>query len=215
MISRIACRSLAAIVALATAATLAATARAQAPEEVGASVRADLAPIPAPATAPAREAPPAAGHNISGNPLWGIPLKQLSVTRDRPIFSPSRRPPPPAVVNRPFVPPPVTRPPPPKPPEHPNLALLGTIAGENEGIALFMETTTQVVVRLRTGEAHEGWVLRSVHRREAQLEKDSRTETMTLPNPGGGSGGEAGSPDEQPQAMPPPPRDIRNRPSRR
>jgi general secretion pathway protein N len=213
MISPIAHRLLAAAVALATAATFAAMARAQVPEEVGASVRADLATPPAPAPAPARETPPAAGRNISGNPLWGIPLKQLSNTRDRPIFSPSRRPPPPAVVNRPFVPPPVTRPPPPKPPERPNLALLGTIAGENEGIALFMETTSQIVVRLRTGDAHEGWVLRSVHRREAQLEKDNRTETVTLPNPGGGEAGS--SSEEAPQVMPPLPKDVRNRPSRR
>ena len=81
-------------------------------------------------------------------------------------------------------------PPPPKPPEHPSLALLGTIAGEGDGLALFMETNTQVVIRLRTGEAHQGWVLRSVHGRAAMLEKDNRTETVTLPDPGGASPGE-------------------------
>ena len=42
-------------------------------------------------------APPAAARERpapSGNPLWTLPLKQLSITRERPIFSPSRRPPP-------------------------------------------------------------------------------------------------------------------------
>jgi general secretion pathway protein N len=199
MIPRSAYLSLAGIVAFATAVTFAASAAAQAPGNAGAtgtSVRADLVP------APARESLTGAERPISGNPLWAIPLKQLSHTRDRPIFSPLRRPPPPAVVDRPFVPPPVVRPAPPRPPERPSLALLGTIAGENEGIALFMETTSQMVVRLRTGEAHEGWVLRSVHGREAMLEKGNRTETVTLPDPGSGTG-EAPTPEVIPQAPQP------------
>ena len=201
MIPRSASLSLAGIVALATAATFAGSARAQAPDNAGTSVRADLVP------APARDSLPDAER--AGNPLWAIPLNQLSSTRERPIFSPSRRPPPPVVVNRPFVPPPPPPPPPPpRPPEHPSLALLGTIAGEGEGIALFMETTSQMVVRLRTGEAHEGWVLRSVHGREAKLEKDNRTETVTLPSPGAEA-----PPPEVPQ-LPPPMEGVR-RPARR
>src|SRR5216684_625555 len=44
----------------------------------------------------ARSADPAVESSTPGNPLWALPLKQLSTTRDRPIFSPSRRPPPPA-----------------------------------------------------------------------------------------------------------------------
>jgi hypothetical protein len=43
------------------------------------------------------------------------------------------------------------------------------------------------MVRLSTGESHQGWVLRSVHGREAMLEKDGRQETVTLPVPGDGS----------------------------
>jgi hypothetical protein len=45
-----------------------------------------------------------------GNPLWGISLNSLSVTRERPLFTRSRRPPTPAVAHvepaRPFVVPP-------------------------------------------------------------------------------------------------------------
>jgi hypothetical protein len=128
-------------------------------------VRADLGPTPRIKPGEPDRAPP------SGNPLWAIPLKDLDNTRERPIFSPSRRPPPPPVVEKPYVPPP----PPPvvmKPPPEPlMLSLLGTIAGDTAGVALFMEKGSQEVVRLRTGEAHQGWVLRSVRGREAMLEK--------------------------------------------
>src|SRR6201995_4331257 len=47
-------------------------------------------------------APPAEPERpLSANPLWAIPLTKLSGTRDRPIFSPSRRPPPPVVAAEP------------------------------------------------------------------------------------------------------------------
>jgi hypothetical protein len=116
-----------------------------------------------------------------GNPLWAIPLGSLSITRDRPLFTPSRRPPAPAVVAAPRVVPPkvVIRPP---EPEHPNLTLIGTVVGENEGIGVFLDQTTHNFVRLKTGEGHAGWILRSVTAREATLEKDSQTETLSLPN---------------------------------
>jgi general secretion pathway protein N len=162
------------------AAPLAATAIAQAPGTPGMSVRADLGPTPHVKSGEPDRAPP------SGNPLWVIPLKELSNTRDRPIFTPSRRPPPPPVVEKPYVPPPPrveTKP----PPEPLMLSLLGTIAGDSSGVALFMEKSTQEVVRLRTGESHHGWVLRSLHGREAMLEKGDRKETVTLPSPGDGA----------------------------
>src|SRR6202167_5277676 len=44
------------------------------------------------------EAPAVPARTPSANPLWGVPLNQLSGTRDRPIFSPSRRPPPAAAA---------------------------------------------------------------------------------------------------------------------
>src|ERR1700731_1377944 len=46
----------------------------------------------APKDAGARQPPP------GGNPLWGIPISALDATRERPIFSASRRPPMPLVV---------------------------------------------------------------------------------------------------------------------
>jgi general secretion pathway protein N len=118
------------------------------------------------------------------NPLWAIPLKGLALTRERPIFSPSRRPPPPAVANAPVVPPAPRPASPPAEPEKPQLALVGTVASERDGIGIFVETATKNVVRLRTGEAHKGWILRVVQGREATLEKNSELSVLALPPPG-------------------------------
>jgi hypothetical protein len=184
MIARTALRRLAGAAILA-AAPLVATAIAQAPGTPGISVRADLGPAPRIKSGELDRAPP------SGNPLWAIPLKDLSDTRDRPIFTPSRRSPLPPVVEKPYVPPPPPRVEAKPPPEPLMLSLLGTIAGDGAGVALFMEKNSQEVVRLRTGESHQGWVLRSVHGREAMLEKGDRKETVTLPNPGDAPGAAA------------------------
>ncbi len=181
MISRSTLRRLAGAFALAAAPSVA-TAIAQEPGPPVTSVRADLGSAPGAKSGKLDRAPP------SGNPLWAIPIKELSETRDRPIFTPSRRPPPLPMVEKPYTPPP----PPPRveapPPEPMALSLLGTIAGESEGVALFMEKGSQEVVRLRTGESHKGWVLRSVQGRQAMLEKGDRKETVTLPAPGDTTG---------------------------
>ena len=115
-----------------------------------------------------------------GNPLWAIPLGSLSKTRDRPLFTPSRRPPAPAVVAVPPVVQPkvVARP---AEPEHPNLTLIGTVVGENEGIGVFLDQATHNFVRIKTGEGHAGWILRSIKAREVTLEKGQRSETLRLP----------------------------------
>ena len=118
----------------------------------------------------------------SGNPLWAIPLRQLSATRERPLFAPSRRPPPPVVAYQLASAPP---PPPPKAaePEKPRLALVGTVAGGAEGIGIFMDSATRSVLRLKVGEGHDGWILRSLRRREATLEKGRQTAVLMLPQP--------------------------------
>jgi hypothetical protein len=127
-------------------------------------------------------APASVEHVPSANPLWAIPLLQLSATRERPLFAPSRRPPPPVVAYQLASAPP---PPPPKPaePEKPRLSLVGTIAGGAEGIGVFLDSTTRAVLRLKMGETHEGWVLRAVRRREATLQKGSQVAVLTLPPP--------------------------------
>ena len=138
-------------------------------------------PAPAPAPDPAK-APPVV-H--AGNPLWAVPLSSLTATRERPIFSQSRRPPPVPVAAAPVVQArPAPPPPPPREPERPRLSLVGTVGGE-EGIAVFVDQATQAIVRLRTGEGHDGWVLRTVGGREVTLQNDRDTAVLTLPKPDG------------------------------
>jgi hypothetical protein len=139
---------------------------------------------------------------VNANPLWAIPLSALAATRNRPLFTPSRRPPAPVVAN---APPPAPRPPPPPPaaPEHPDLVLVGTVAGQGEGVAVFIDKGTKSTVRLRTGEGHLGWILQSIERRTATLQKGGQTETLELPKPAEAQA--AAPPVISPLPPPPPP----------
>jgi len=130
-------------------------------------------------TAKPPETPP-----VSANPLWAIPLSALTATRNRPLFTPSRRPPAPIVASAPVVAPVrPSAPPPPAAPEHPNLVLVGTVAAESESVAVFIDNATRDTVRLRTGEGHMGWILQSVDHRTATLQKGDQSETLVLPLP--------------------------------
>jgi hypothetical protein len=114
-----------------------------------------------------------------GNPLWAIPVPTLSATRERPLFLPSRHPPvAPAVAGTVVVAAqPVEDP-------RPRLALLGAVAGENDEIAIFLDLRSNDTIRLRTGQEHGGWTLRSVKGRQAVLAKDKETAVFVLPAPG-------------------------------
>jgi general secretion pathway protein N len=116
------------------------------------------------------------------NPLWSLPLNSLAITLERPIFSPSRRPPLPPAIAAPYVPPASpTRPSGPLEPDHPLLTLLGTLAGDRQGVGIFVDEANNSMLRVRTGEDHQGWILRSVRSREAIFEKGNRTATLALP----------------------------------
>jgi len=128
-----------------------------------------------PPARPAREK-----ETQTGNPLWAVPLSTLTVTRERPLFSPSRRPPPP-VVAAPTAPRVAAPPPRPPEPDHPLLTLIGTIASGSEGIGIFLDQATRAVVQLKTGQSHDGWLLRAIHGREAEFEKRSLDATLSLP----------------------------------
>jgi general secretion pathway protein N len=130
------------------------------------------------AAAPARTTSP----EPRGNPLWGIPLSELSATGERPIFSPSRRPPAPAVFAVAAAEPPRLAPPPPEP-TRPPLALVGTIIGETRQIGVFLEETTRETVRLAAGEGHSGWVLRAVDKAGVHFERGERAATLLLRPP--------------------------------
>jgi len=108
------------------------------------------------------------------NALWSVPLASLTGAREHPIFSPTRRPPP-AVVKVAATQAASAA--------EPLMALLGAIAGDNEGIAIFLDGTTKSVIRLKTGASHAGWTLQAVRPREAILQKEQKTAIIALPNP--------------------------------
>jgi general secretion pathway protein N len=132
----------------------------------------DKLPIPAVIHSPGAQLPPP-----GGNPLWGIPMSALTATRERPVFSATRRPPAPPPAPMPIV----EAPPPPAEPEQPLVALVGTATGETENVAVVMDQTSKNLVRLHVGEAISGWFLRSVDARTMTLEKNSRSVTLALP----------------------------------
>jgi hypothetical protein len=130
---------------------------------------------PHPVSAPLAENTPA------GNAVWATPLSKLSMTRDRPIFSPSRRPPP--LPARPAI----AKPAEPTEPERPPFTLVGTVAGEDGGIAVFVERATETIVSLHMNESHQGWILRSVQGREVTLQNGRKSSVLALAPPGGSS----------------------------
>jgi general secretion pathway protein N len=133
----------------------------------------DKLPMPAVIQTPGVQLPPP-----GGNPLWGIPVSALTATRERPIFSPTRRPPAPPPEPVPAA---ESPPPPPAEPEQPLLTLVGTATGETDNVAVVVDQNTKNLVRLHIGEAVSGWYLRSIDSRAMTLEKDNRRVTLTLP----------------------------------
>ena len=119
----------------------------------------------------------ACGRAGTGNPLWAIPLKDLTATRERPIFSPLRRRPV-ASTTVDMLPSPPARPP---KPESPQLSLVGTVTGDRRGFGIFLDHSANIVLRLKTGEEHRGWILREVRNRKIVLEKGNTTSVLTLP----------------------------------
>jgi hypothetical protein len=157
----------------------------------------DARPVESPAESVISDAPamrtqavetplaPTQGRGLRGNPLWAIPLTALSSTRQRPIFSSSRRPPPPAVALAPVVRPAAVAPKP-KEPERPKFTLVGTIASDHERFGIFLDQSTKAALRLRMGDDYQGWKLRSVQGREAVLEKDQEVVILEMPQPTAG-----------------------------
>jgi hypothetical protein len=146
------------------------SAGASAPAEPVTTVR-----VVAPAAPPARA--------LSANPLWAIPLTQLSGTRDRPIFSPSRRPAPVVADTEPVV---ANPPPRKKEIQPPPLSLVGTIASDDESFGIFIDQSTKTALRLKVGEDYQGWKLLKIRGREVTMQKDQQAAVLTLPQPGGG-----------------------------
>ena len=157
--------------------------------------------------APATLAPAPAQVQRLGNPLWAIPLRALTATRDRPLFSPSRRPLAPVVPSAPSEPAPAAAPvaAAPAPPERPQMTLVGTIVGAEARFALLEDETTHVVDRVREGDTESGWRIRAVLERSIVVEKGAQSVTLGLPAPGETSGAPAEAEPQADETAPPPP----------
>ena len=130
------------------------------------------APTPGPAATP-------------GNPLWSIPLHALSTTRERPLFSPSRRPPVPVIAATPApVVPRLSIAIKPAEPERPPLALIGTVVSAEERVAILFNLTTRRAKQVSEGAEESGWRVRLVSARSVVMEKDDRSVTLDLSKPG-------------------------------
>ena len=110
------------------------------------------------------------------NPVAALSLEQLSATRERPLFSPSRRPPAP--------PPQVAEAPPPPPAAPPTLTLFGIVGGPEGARAIVRTQAGSEVLRLRVGDTVQGWEVSDIARTELVLRLGDRVETVALFAPG-------------------------------
>jgi hypothetical protein len=105
------------------------------------------------------------------SPLAAYPLDRLSATRERPLFTASRRPPapPPAPI--------IAAPPPPPPPK---LILFGIIMDADEAHAVVSFGTADKTRRVRIGDDIGGWKVTQIEERQLVLSLDDRSATFTL-----------------------------------
>jgi general secretion pathway protein N len=105
------------------------------------------------------------------SPLAAQPLERLSNTRDRPLFSPTRRPP---------APPPVVAVAPPPPPPPPDVALLGVVMDGKDVRAVVRTGPAAKILRVGIGDDIGGWKVGQIEARQLVLLLDGRTATFTM-----------------------------------
>jgi hypothetical protein len=108
------------------------------------------------------------------SPLGAQPLEQLSATRERPLFSPTRRPPPePAVVVQ-------GPPPPPPPPPPPDVALYGIVMDGEQARAVIRANPADKLTRVGIGDDVGGWKVAQIEGRRLVLSLDGRLATFDM-----------------------------------
>jgi hypothetical protein len=139
-------------------------------------------------------------------PLASQPLESLSATRERPLFSPTRRPPPPppVIVTGP--------PPPPPPPPPPDVALFGIVMDGDNARAIIRATPGGKVTRVGIGDDVGGWKVAQIDGRKLVLMLDERLVTFVMFTSKNATSARSGSAlqamDNKPQdaaTQPPPP----------
>ncbi|HEY2530472.1 MAG TPA: hypothetical protein VGJ20_21495 [Xanthobacteraceae bacterium] len=130
-----------------------------------------IATIPVSASDPARQSEEHRDVAPPVSPLAAQPLDRMSSTRDRPLFSPTRRP---------QAPPPVVALPPPPPPPPPDVALLGVVMDGEDARAVVRTGPAAKIQRVGIGDDIAGWKVGQIEGRQLVLLLDGRTATFKM-----------------------------------
>lgn len=103
-------------------------------------------------------------------------LDDLRQTRDRPLFSPTRRPPPKVDLAQA-----VTPVPPPPPIMPPAVTLIGVVLGAGEHAVIVQEKAGGKPLRVAVGQDIDGWRVESIEPRSCILKNSDRAITLTFP----------------------------------
>jgi hypothetical protein len=109
------------------------------------------------------------------DPLAAVPLESLTATRERPLFSPSRRPPPPPaspVVQIPAPPPPL--------PDAPRVVLVGIVLDSDRARAILRVGSDDKVMRVGIGDDVGGWKVSQIEGQRLVVSLGDRSVTFTL-----------------------------------
>jgi hypothetical protein len=114
---------------------------------------------------------------VLSNPIVAQSIDSLSATRERPLFSPTRRPP-----ARPAAAPPplVRRADPAPPPSPPGVVLLGVVIGGDTARAFVRSEPPDKTLRVAIGDDIGGWKVSQIERHELVLSLGDRSATFKI-----------------------------------
>jgi hypothetical protein len=127
------------------------------------------------ASAPALAGDPSSPQSstVRDNPLAAWALKLLSDTRDRPLFSPSRRPPPAPLPVAQLVAPEPEMPP-------PSIVLLAIVRDGGLAQAVVRTAEADNAIRARVGDEIAGWRVTQIETRRLMLSSGDRSVSFAL-----------------------------------
>lgn len=136
----------------------------------------------------------AMADRLALNPLSEIGVDGLTGFRDRPLFTPSRRPPPPppeVVVEPEPEPEPVAEvePEPEIPADPPQVQLSGIVEIDQVAVAVLRDDAEETTMSVRVGDGVEDWTVAAIGDASITLELDGRRHEIKIFEPGGESGG--------------------------
>jgi general secretion pathway protein N len=139
------------------------------------SLPALAAVLPLLASTPVFAAEVAGKTDTLATPLAAQSLESLSATRDRPLFSPTRRPPPPP-------PPPAVaeKAPPPPPPPPPDVALFGIVMDGTTARAVIRANPAAKMTNVEIGDDVGGWKVAQIEGQKLVLALDGRLATFVM-----------------------------------